>query len=67
MQRYLTKGEIAKYLGVSLSTIKGYDRRGYLPEPDVQVGRTFGWAPATIDAWLLTRPGAGARTDLHDE
>lgn len=66
MRRYLTKGEVADRLGLSLNTIKGYVRRGYLPEPDAQMGRNFGWLPETIDAWLLERPGPGARTDLDD-
>lgn len=67
MLHYLSRGEVAEYLGVTLSTIKGYDRRGYLPEPDARVGRNYGWLRETIDAWLLTRPGTGARTDLYDD
>ncbi|MEU2002086.1 helix-turn-helix transcriptional regulator [Rhodococcus sp. NPDC019627] len=67
MRHYLSRGEVAEYLGISLNTIKGYDRRGYLPPPDARIGRSFGWLRETIDEWLLTRPGAGARTDLHDQ
>lgn len=61
---YLSRGEIAELLGVSLTTVKGYDKRGYLPEPDARVGRNCGWLEATITDWHANRPGAGARTDL---
>ncbi|MGC0364831.1 putative site-specific integrase-resolvase [Rhodococcus sp. 27YEA15] len=64
MKVYLSRGEIAERLGVALGTIKSYDKLGYLPEPDVKVGRNFGWAPETIDEWNANRPGRGARTDL---
>jgi len=47
-----------------------------LPEPDVIVGpinedgtiprgTVRGWTAETIDQWNATRPGRGARTDLH--
>lgn len=64
MKVYLSRGEIAERLGVTLGTIKGYDKNGYLPEPDVKVGRNFGWSPETIDTWNANRPGRGSRTDL---
>jgi hypothetical protein len=38
--------------------------RAGLPEPDATIGAVRGWAPAAILAWLETRPGQGARTDL---
>lgn len=66
MIRYLSRGEIAERLGLSLDTIKSYDRRGYLPEADAQVGRNFGWLPETIDDWNESRPGRGTRTDLEN-
>ena len=66
MQHYLSKGEIAEYLGISLNTVKTYTKRPSFPEPDARVGRNFGWLRETIDEWLLNRPGPGARTDLYD-
>lgn len=39
-----------------------------MPEADVIIttpsGPLRGWSPETIDAWLASRPGRGARTDL---
>ncbi|MFC8182377.1 helix-turn-helix transcriptional regulator [Rhodococcus sp. NPDC057297] len=65
--RYLSRGEIAERLGVSLDAIKGYQKQGYLPEPDALVGRNQGWLETTIEHWHANRPGAGARTDLKKE
>lgn len=67
MIRYLSRGEIAERLGITLSTVKSYDQKGYLPAADAQVGRNFGWLPETIDAWMESRPGRGTRTDLDTE
>ncbi|OZE38126.1 hypothetical protein CH256_08110 [Rhodococcus sp. 05-2254-6] len=61
---YLSRGEIADKLGVSLDAVKQYQRKSYLPEPDATVGRNQGWLESTIDEWHASRPGAGARTDL---
>jgi predicted DNA-binding transcriptional regulator AlpA len=61
---YLSRGEIAERLGISLDTVKGYQRKGLLPEPDAMVGRNQGWLEATVDDWNKNRPGPGARTDL---
>ncbi|WP_072691144.1 helix-turn-helix transcriptional regulator [Rhodococcus marinonascens] len=66
MIKYLSRGEIAEHLGLTLSAIKGYDARGYLPEADAKIGRNFGWRVETIDEWNANRPGRGARTDLDD-
>lgn len=50
--RFMSRGEIAEYLGVSLATVKGYAN---FPPPDVIVGRNQGWAKETIDAWAAKR------------
>lgn len=57
--RFMSRGEIAEYLGVSLATVKGYAR---FPEPDVIVGRNQGWAKETIDRWLSERRPSAAST-----
>lgn len=36
-----------------------YIRPGDLPKPDNIFGRSPVWMPATIDAWLASRPGQG--------
>jgi predicted DNA-binding transcriptional regulator AlpA len=48
----MSRGEIAEYLDVSLSTVKQYKN---FPAPDVVIGRNQGWAKDTIDDWLKTR------------
>lgn len=66
MIRYLSVGEAAEHLGLSVNTVKGYVRRGLFAEPDAQTGTSaFGWLPKTLDKWHAERPGRGARTDLH--
>ena len=57
---YLSRRDVAERIGVSPDSLSRYA----LPHPDVMVGRTRAWLPATIDAWNSTRPGRGARTDL---
>lgn len=64
MQEFLSKGEIADKYGLSLNTVKSYDREGRMPKPDARIGRNYGWLPETIEKWMNERPGAGARTDL---
>lgn len=49
---FMSRGEIAEYLGVSLATVKGYVD---FPEPDVTVGRNQGWAKETVDRWVASR------------
>lgn len=50
--RFLSRGEIAERLGVTLGTVKQYST---FPEPDVIVGRNQGWAPETVDRWAESR------------
>lgn len=58
---YLSTGDIAKKLGVSQGTMGRYK----LPEPDVVIGQRYkGWRAGTIETWIASRPGRGARTDL---
>lgn len=61
----LTNAEAAARAGIAPSTWRDYVAKGYAPRPDGRIGRTPWWWPATIDEWLPTRPGRGARTDLR--
>jgi len=51
---------VARRLGIAPSTVRKYRSSGRLPAPDVMLGQSPGWAPATIDAWVTQRPGKGA-------
>lgn len=46
--RFMSRGEIADYLGLDISTVKRWTN---FPPPDVTVGRVQGWARDTVDAW----------------
>jgi hypothetical protein len=69
-----TTSDIAAYLGVQVSTVTNYRKRGQMPAPDLTVGRTHMWRPVRIVAWhdARPRPGVGGRppratTDIEDE
>ena len=65
---YLGTAAVAERAGLAVPTVRSYIRKGLLPDADVIIatpsGPLRGWAPETIDAWLASRPGRGARTDL---
>lgn len=48
---YLTRGGIARMLGVSNPTVREWERRGYLPSPDLEGPRRL-WLVDTITGWL---------------
>ena len=60
---YLGYGQVASMLQILPGTVRTYYSQGRMPSPDVMVGKTPGWKPETITAWVDTRPGKGARTD----
>lgn len=66
---YLGAAEFAVRAGLATATIRSYMRKGLTPPADVVIttpaGPLRGWAPETIDAWMASRPGRGARTDLR--
>lgn len=62
---YLSTAEVAAACGLASSTVRMYRARGQMPEADVMVGTIPGWLPETIEAYKVTLPGRGARTDLH--
>lgn len=66
---YLTLADIAEAAGLKNTNVArsyhkraeghraaGNPRPGDLPAPDIRLGLTPGWAPATIDRWLRSRP-----------
>lgn len=69
---FLDLRAIAKRLGLSYTTVRGYHshaevnrgrgaaKRKDFPPPDARFGRTPAWRPATIDTWFANRPGRGA-------
>lgn len=65
----LTATMCAIAAGVARGTFHKYSQRGYAPPADGKdlfSGRPY-WHRRTISAWLPTRPGRGARTDLRAE
>jgi hypothetical protein len=58
-----TTSDVAAYLGVQVGTVSSYRQRGQMPSPDMTVGRTHMWRPATIIEWHESRPrpGVGGR------
>lgn len=66
---YLGATHFAVRAGLAVATIRSYMRKGLIPPADVVIstpaGPLRGWAPETIDAWMASRPGRGARTDLR--
>lgn len=65
---YLGTAAVAERAGLAVATIRSYILKDLMPEADVLIttpsGPLRGWSPETIDAWLASRPGRGARTDL---
>lgn len=68
-REYLGAADFAARADLAVATIRSYIRKGLTPPADVQIstpnGPLRGWSPETIDAWLASRPGQGARTDLR--
>lgn len=66
---YLGAANFADRAGLAAATIRSYMRKGLIPPADVIIttpaGPLRGWSPETIDAWMASRPGRGARTDLR--
>ena len=66
--RHLGLAALAERASTTHGTASRYQAEGRLPAPDIILvegaRQARGWLPATIDAWLATRPGRGARTDL---
>lgn len=61
----LTRKQFADRAGVAPDTLSSYVARGQAPEPDGrdEHGHPW-WLEVTVETYLRTRPGQGARTDL---
>jgi hypothetical protein len=51
--RYLSRKQVAEYLGVQPDTLGRYR----LPGPDAWIGDVRGWLPETIVRWNAARAG----------
>lgn len=65
MSDQLSAREAAALAGLQASTWDAYVTRGYAPEPDGRLGNQRWWYRSTVETWMATRPGRGARTDLR--
>lgn len=65
---YLGAAAVAEHAGLAVATIRSYILKGLMPDADVIIrtpsGPLRGWSVDTVDAWLASRLGQGARTDL---
>lgn len=52
--RLLSADDLAKRLGVSMRSIRGWDASGRIPEP-IRVGRLVRWPSDEIDDWIAAR------------
>lgn len=65
----LTGEHAARRVGIAAATWRSYVARGYAPKPDVPdlnapTNRANPrWLTSTVDQYIATRPGQGARTD----
>lgn len=62
---FITASEAAVLAGCQPETFRSYERRGYAPARARTFGTTPVWSRKAILAWLESRPGTGARTDLR--
>lgn len=72
---YLDLRDVAERAGITPESARTYHKRassnravgrsrpGDLPPEDIRLGRTPGWAPATITAWLDSRPRSRPDTE----
>ena len=65
---YLGTAAVAERAGLAVATVRSYILKGLIPPADVVIstpnGPLRGWSIDTIDAWIASRPGRGARSDL---
>lgn len=58
---FMTRSELAKVLGLSLSTLDALRRAGDLPTPHIEKGRVLRWSRPVIERWIAdARPAQRA-------
>lgn len=71
MKELIGNEAAADYVGVSVNTWRPYVTRGQAPQPDrreIRGGHAVPvWRKKTLDDWIRSRPGPGARTDMDRE
>lgn len=50
-----TTTDVAAFLNIRVATVSTYRKRGQMPPPDMQLGRTHAWRPRTITEWHAGR------------
>lgn len=50
--RILRMRDLHRYLGIAKSTAYDWIKKGFLPAPDIRLGRTVGWFIETINAFI---------------
>lgn len=67
---YLGAGDVARLIGVSPDTVRGYIAKDMLPTPDVVItngeSKVRGWTREKILEWHEARPGRGWRRGAPD-
>lgn len=57
---------ISAVTGVDVRTLRVWAGRGHLPDPDVRLGQSPGWYPATIQRWAAAR-GLAKPTPINED
>lgn len=64
MIHYLSLRDVAAKSNLAVNTVKGYARKGLLPEADAVIGTHRGWLEKTIDTWLHDRQTSKTTQEL---
>ncbi len=57
-----TRQSLAAFMQISLRSLDRAAALGLLPRPDLVVGRSPRWSPATVAGWMRTRPRLPGRS-----
>jgi predicted DNA-binding transcriptional regulator AlpA len=62
-----TTSDVARFLGISSSTVRAYAAREQMPKADRRIGREPVWRPDTIREWHEQRPRHNASQSTADQ